>query len=1302
MPNLEQISVNIKKIKDANLPFSEAERYMKKEGVTFDQVKQYNVQKNKQLVNQPVGLPEPTTPQQPQPTQPVQPQVQPPQPIPQPQVSQDEVSGKKGFKEGFLSAEIPTPFGTFNPASAVGAIKQFGRGSAASAISMPSNFRSAYGSEVALKSERLKAIMSKEKLSDFDRRKATNLLMGQFTKSGKLTTIMSEDKIREVATQEIAGFDKSIARVEELNKKTQDKIVNLGLARTEEDGTLYDLGSGATTVLASVFGSMATRSPGFIGIMFGVLQKGAIADEMKKKGFSEEKISAVSTLAGIFEGGLEFAGIKGIYRAAKKSKFLNRLIAGATTEAPQEASQSWAEALVTEVTGVRDEKLENIVIDGLYSALLGGILGGGTSAIVGSIQDYGSKNNIPQELIDKIIDTATNDKVNKEFTNVIKNLNVKQIKKEIDAVGKPQEQITKELKEKPAEQVVEKPIEKAVEKPLPPTQKETQAVKKVEQVKEVKPVPTKPIEPKIKDVEISKRIKAYESEHTWDFQKTQQKKSSEIIPEQAFKIEMLKGESKIVDPQITKQYKDFLKTNPSKGKQDTFLSQLHQDVVADNVKKSNEQVSKSFEKQKDIWIGNKDVDILKSKVDVKRQQNDIKSITKEKGFKENSKKLDTAIQIAMDSKRNPGHIKEFYNKLTKEQKEIVDMSQNLPKEAQSLVSEIDAQYKKIGKEAVDAGVIRNVLDNYASRVWDKSSKVADTPINMFGEFSTSTRHAKHRKLDTIVQGWSRGMKLKVSGATNNLQVLREEITKTIEDRNFLNALKTLKNVKGDNIITNEHQEGYVKIKHPNFKNWVFAGKAEPGSVFGKNLFVDNKGNLFKKESLYAPQKIAKNLNNILGVSAIKDVPGVKTITKYNALIKDWILQTSLFHRIAFTRSYYLGTSHKQFNEMKAFGKNSAYKQGLKSIEGMDDIIRFGVRKGLTLGLKQDWDESLVREKTIIGEILDKNKVTKEVKDKIMAFRDAQADFLFDKLGAGLKAKAFIIEFKNQLKKHPNDDIGEVAKRVASLINDDFGGLHLQRIGKYGRNQTLQHFFRLFALAPDWTESNVRTMIKSVKKGGIHERAMYQKFWAGIMTKSILLTLAGNVLMSMFDEDDFWTRYRKAWEDGNLRWLDINITPLYRALGGKSTNRKYFSILGHFRDPIKFITHPIRSAIHKGSIVFNSGRRALTGKDWRGRTFTTFPELVKTGKTVEYSFNKSGNIGYSQLLSYLINTAKATQPVQIQNLLAWTAGEMEGFDAVLNSAGLGIGTGRDKEPKPSKTKKFAPTFGSKSKKFSKKF
>ena len=311
--------------------------------------------------------------------------------------------------------------------------------------------------------------------------------------------------------------------------------------------------------------------------------------------------------------------------------------------------------------------------------------------------------------------------------------------------------------------------------------------------------------------------------------------------------------------------------------------------------------------------------------------------------------------------------------------------------------------------------------------------------------------------------------------------------------------------------------------------------------------------------------------------------------------------------------------------------------------------------------------------TLIGKILDKTKATKAVKDKIIELREAQADFLFGELGAGLKAKAAMIEYRNLLKKYPNIDTNRAAKMAANLINDDFGGLHLQRIG---RSPTLQHIFRLYALAPDWTESNIRSMVKMVSAGTKEERNMYRKFWAGIATKGVLLTVMANALLSIGaddDEDKFAKKMKRAWGEGRFKWLDVDVTTLYKALGGKTTDRKYFSIIGHFKDPLKFVRHPIRSAQHKSSVVYKMFHETLTGKDWAGRRYTTLKELLAEGKTVTWKPGKGGPVEFEKLTSFILSQLKGLQPVQVQNLISFTLGEMEGFDAIGNSLGLGVRT-----------------------------
>jgi hypothetical protein len=716
----------------------------------------------------------------------------------------------------------------------------------------------------------------------------------------------------------------------------------------------------------------------------------------------------------------------------------------------------------------------------------------------------------------------------------------------------------------------------------------------------------------------------------------------------------------------------------------------------------SDRMNEQYLEVKDAWHGESDWQSQLADSDTAVLQDAIRGTTGEKKFGKLSQDIDKAIHVYIDLKRNPAHLERYYNELTPDQQRIVRLSQDLTDDQRAIADEVSEHYEALGLEAkgplteeekaraeelgispMEPGLIHNILENYVGRIWDLEK--GSTEIGR--RFGTTTRHGKARVFDTILEGWANDYTLKVEGATNSLSVIRQEVHNAIQNRVLVQRLSKMKTMEGTPLISTEEHKGYKRIENVGFKLWDYAGEAVPDKVYGKNLLVTPEGTLLERKEVYAPEHIAKNLNNMLGTSSLKGKKYWDAVTLYNATVKAWVLQSSFFHHMAFMRSYYLGGApfgeaiHKIksgegfVKALKGLSPRQSYLAGVQAIKEAGPMFELLIRNGLTIGKIQEWEENLLREQdTFVGRILDKTRATKAIKDKVNAFRQHQADFLFKQFGAGLKAKAALIELQEMTRRHPNVDPNVLAKYVANLINDDFGGLHLKRMG---RDPTNQHWFRLVALAPDWTESNIRSMVKAFGGPSKIESAMYRRFWARIITKSALAILAMNAILHGKDTPETYT---KAWESGKLRWMDVDITPIYKAFGGETEAKKYFSIIGHFKDPLKWALDPIKSAQYKGSIVFGTIYDAIAGEDWAGREFTTIQELLATGRTVRPKFTFAPKPGdYAKVPSFLLNKLKGSQPIQVQQLLGWWAGETEGFDAIGRSLGAKVSTTYELDP-----------------------
>ena len=675
----------------------------------------------------------------------------------------------------------------------------------------------------------------------------------------------------------------------------------------------------------------------------------------------------------------------------------------------------------------------------------------------------------------------------------------------------------------------------------------------------------------------------------------------------------------------------------------------------------------------------------------------------------NTKAAELAGLLNVDLRNSPEDIMKFLPEMSPDIQAAIDYSQNISPEFRAILDEVIAANAEFGAIALDVGVIKNTVDNYLARLYEqeKSSLVGGAKRGaqyLVGKFGTTAGgRAKPRKYSSILEGLANGKRLAVPSFIGAFNVARKQTARAIADKRFLDEAMKM------GIISSVQHPGWRKLNHPNFKKYEFAGTVKGATevdVRGQHKFllIPQEGReahtLLEAKELYAPKPLAIKLNNALGISALDDVPFFNGLTLYNDILKHNVLTANLYHPQAFLRSFMLGGNVGFTDVVNPYG---AYKKGMAFADEFSPDLREMVRQGLTLQLGQDWEVLANRQRTIFGKLLEKNGATAEVRDKILDIRDTVTDWTFNKLGLSYKTYAAILEYRHQLSKHNAKlEAGTMTRQsiagdVARLINNDFGGLDVRR---EGRNPTVEHLKRLLLLARDWTGSNFRSMVDSMRKG--NAGAVHRMFWTRILLKAASSTILANLLISSIDDEmGFWERYKHAWDEGRLRWMDIDITPLVPKILNKSGRRKYFSLIGHLRDPIKWISDPSRSVKHKGSILARIVGDVATGTDWAQRVFTDWKELLgidekgvyQTSRSGEYyagdpkggkhkgklvrpeTWKDEGSLQYGQIPSWLLYELRSVQPIAVQNAMAFLAGEMDAFDAMFKSAGFMVSSGK---------------------------
>lgn len=417
------------------------------------------------------------------------------------------------------------------------------------------------------------------------------------------------------------------------------------------------------------------------------------------------------------------------------------------------------------------------------------------------------------------------------------------------------------------------------------------------------------------------------------------------------------------------------------------------------------------------------------------------------------------------------------------------------------------------------------------------------------------------------------------------------------------------------------------------------------------------------------------------------------------------------------------------------------------------ILEGVVRAGAGFGVQQEWDERNWGKKNRENALnLAKKNRLERVFSPILQGADKMEEFLFQKFGTGLKAinsllaykylagkvasgkyeieipDFFIKEMKNRgiekdsyewnfrIKQYKEQQIFKI---VADYVNSNFGGLSLSRYRRSANplvrawfHPSFQLIKRFFLLAPDWTEANMVALVKLARHDvGKLEKALYWRFagaaaarmTAAVIFMNIIVAIASGLLPGDEDEDEdeIFERLQIQWDrkdgvgEALISMWDVDVTPIYHGFGGEAKEmRKYFNLVGHFMDPMEFVTDPVKMAKNKlsaiGRMIFELG----SGTNYKGETFTTISEVLgrdfekgryrsNTGthkigdpKWGKYKwkmtkFGPSHTVTPEQLLSYSFSQAKGVMPIQFQEAMNVMFGYSHWFESIPRIFGLQV-------------------------------
>jgi len=211
------------------------------------------------------------------------------------------------------------------------------------------------------------------------------------------------DDMTKSVVDKLGGYDAIAEQGKSLVNRNKKWLSDIGYDKSENHPIIYDLASGAGSLLQTLGLYAMTRGAAAPLAFTGAQANAQAYVEARDAGATPDKSSFIATQRAAAEVALEKVGLDWFMKGIASNTMVKKFATGFITEGLQETSQATAEEAIMQGYGVRDKELKKTIQDILYQGAIGAVVGGGGSVARGAfVKDQAEQRGLPKDLADKL------------------------------------------------------------------------------------------------------------------------------------------------------------------------------------------------------------------------------------------------------------------------------------------------------------------------------------------------------------------------------------------------------------------------------------------------------------------------------------------------------------------------------------------------------------------------------------------------------------------------------------------------------------------------------------------------------------------------------------------------------------------------------------------------------------------------------------------------------------------------------------------------------------------------------------